>query len=270
VSSGLKPEPLSGRPLDYWQVGSTLQHSECHSVITLNHNHLSLEHTQVDKSRMPAKYTPPHMRGIIGDNGIASNQPAVEQQEYSLKEIQYQFGNPPSAISTLNVSACAPGAYIVIFLHEHKDWPPTIFCKSNLHILPKDPTPNNHMGETMLYPIFTQLDGGESTPSMDRRQRLGRPFKFSGYHAITHIDYLQPNSDQLVSKLRAKFRGTDGTERERYEEAWTQSLNKLWAVVDFGSASEEVIKKRGLSNPMVPLKPQKGVTEALAELRLKE
>jgi len=118
-----------------------------------------------------------------------------------------------------------------------------------------------------LYPIFTQL--GDRTHPCRAASRSGGLFEFSGYHAVAHIEYLEPYSGELVSKLEAKFRRQDGTDGRRSEEAWQISLGRRWAVIDFKPVPEEVLKKKGLKNPMVPLtQAGKIVTETLTELRM--
>jgi hypothetical protein len=88
---------------------------------------------------MPSTYVPPHMReAVAGDIGVSFNSVSMNQREYSLREIQNQFGNTPSSVRTLNKSASGALSYILLFGDEHKDWPSQMFCKSNLHLLPED------------------------------------------------------------------------------------------------------------------------------------
>lgn len=193
---------------------------------------------------------------------------------FSISEIHNQFDLDTNSGGgrTLNASVSAPGelAYVVVFRGQHKDWPPQIFCKSNLHLLPKQRSTStssqqadNHNDSAdpltaPLYPIFTQSD------------MLSR-FTFAGYHTITHITYLEPHSEELVAHLKGKFQEPDGTEKARLVEAWGKSLGMQWAVIGFELVPEEVVKERGMGNPMIPLKrgPEKSVKEALEEMRLK-
>jgi len=204
--------------------------------------------------------------------GVPSEVPSM----FSVSEIHNQFDldrDSDGKGGTLNASLSAPGklAYVLVFRGQHKDWPPQILCKSNLHLLPKlhsTPTSSqqadNHNDSdddpapAPLYPIFTQSD-------------ISSHFMFSGYHTITYISYLEPYSEELVTCLKAKFQGPDGTEKARFTEAWQQSLSMQWAVVDFKLVSEEVVKERGMGNPMIPLKrgTGKSVKEALEEMRSK-
>jgi hypothetical protein len=111
----------------------------------------------------------------------------------TLKVIQNQFGNAPSSVATLNATTIGELSYVVVFGDEHKDWPPQIFCKSNLDLLPKDWATINNAQQVddrwevaKLYPIFTQLDG--RTHPCRAASRSGGLFEFSGYHALAHIE----------------------------------------------------------------------------------
>lgn len=217
---------------------------------------------------MPSTYVPPHMReAVAGDIGVSFNSVSMNQREYSLREIQNQFGNTPSSVRTLNKSASGALSYILLFGDEHKDWPSQMFCKSNLHLLPEDLAvpgaqhKNDRWDIVEMYLVFEQL--------ADRTRRIAH-FTFIGYHFITNIKYFEPHSPELVSKLGAKFRKQDGTASSRRKEAWEESLGMRWAVVELNRVPEEVLKTRGLQNPMVPLKANKGVKEALEELRSRD
>lgn len=201
----------------------------------------------------------------------------VPQSMFSISEIHNQFDLDAQGSNgqgrTLNASASAPGqlAYVIVFRGQHKDWPPRILCKSNLHLLPKQhPVPtssqeadshnesDNLVTTAPLYPIFTQSD-------------ISLRFTFLGYYTITDITYLKPYSEELISCLTAKFQEPDGREKARLVEAWRQNLGMQWAIIDFELVPEGVVEARGMGNPMVPLKRggEKSVKEALEELRSK-
>ncbi|KAL9612898.1 MAG: hypothetical protein Q9167_002531 [Letrouitia subvulpina] len=262
---------------------------------------------------MAGRYVPPHMRNK-GEtaNGSSTGAQLNHPNDYSLAEICHQFDSNSKA-GTLNgetndgeeragKDTNVKLAFILVFKDQHPEWPPKIFCKSNLHLLPSPATTPQQACESessrtneapkptlddaqldippvskvkvvcfdtktspiSLIPIFTQ-----NSIASQKKAR----FKFAGYRSISSITYLPPQSEELINMLDAKFTPQS---RTRSPESWQQSLNTMWAVVELlevGGADTEI----GKSNPMVPLKKPreeskmaKGVNEMLAEMRLRD
>ncbi|MCJ1458585.1 hypothetical protein MMC28_008958 [Mycoblastus sanguinarius] len=88
---------------------------------------------------MPGKYIPPHMRGT----STTDRSPKTERKPedgYTLEEIAGQFGyENKGKLGTLN-SDCDEGSqlgFVIVFKDQHPGWPPSVFCKTNLHLLPR-------------------------------------------------------------------------------------------------------------------------------------
>jgi len=215
---------------------------------------------------------PPHLR-----NQPPSSPPSPAERTpndgYTLEELAHQFDRNHK-VGTLNSNSekgidwdHSSLAFIVIFKDQHPHWPPKIFCKTNLNLLPasagagdtanatedgvhdndaQDPSEEVSIPLSAPIPIFTQL-----TPHR---------FIFTDRHAITHISYLAPQSKELVEMLDTKFSPQN---KKRLAESWQASLNLGWAVVGLeGGEGEE-------GNPMGPLREveRMGVAERLAEMR---
>ena len=242
---------------------------------------------------MAGRYVPPHMRNKASSTGneAAGKFERKLEDGYTLEEIANQFGSKQKT-GTLN-SGIAEGAlaFIVLFRDQHPQWPPQIFCKSNLHLLPAEKdantigdiydseahpkakgtsgnetyasnTNNGDAGEgtrspSESIPVFTE----EISAPIDRR-RQGRRFVFEGYYDITNVEYLAPRSKELIKMLDTKF---SKLQKERTPESWNISLSIKWAVV-----SLKKVEGQEARNPMMPLKeiPVRGVTQMLEQMRL--
>lgn len=90
-------------------------------------------------------------------------------------------------------------------------------------------------------PIFSERPG----PKSDRR------FIFSGYFRILNIDFLKPQSPELIRMLEQKWVSTNrnsslGSTRQRNAESWAKSLSQEWAVIKL-----EKVDKRGVEAPKI-------------------
>ncbi|KAI4165304.1 MAG: hypothetical protein LQ342_001172 [Letrouitia transgressa] len=262
---------------------------------------------------MASRYVPPHMRNK-GEtaNGSSTGAQSKPPNDYSLAEICHQFdfiSKPGTLNGKTNEGEEGSGketngelAFILVFKDQHPEWPPKIFCKSNLHLLPSPATNPPQARESVLSNTDEALkptldDVGSHIPPVSevkevcfdtktpfiplipiftqnlRTSQKKARFKFAGYRSISSITYLPPQSKELISMLDAKFTPQSKT---RSPESWHQSLDTMWAVVELLAVSDadtEVEK----SNPMVPLKKlreesnrAKGVNEMLAEMRLRD
>ncbi|KAL8684462.1 MAG: hypothetical protein Q9218_008281, partial [Villophora microphyllina] len=94
---------------------------------------------------MAGRYIPPHLRQKdAGQQGTPSSSSAPQLQikerslsdGYTPEEIANQFGLPSTEkVGTLNADESGKLAFVLVFKDQHPEWPPKIFCKSNLHLL---------------------------------------------------------------------------------------------------------------------------------------
>ena len=243
---------------------------------------------------MAGKYIPPHMRAKAGSSTSSDSPTQAPERDpargYSYDELANQF-DCTAKLGTLNSasqdgkdgSSEAPLSFIIIFKDQHPEWPPMVFCKSNLHLLPspsitdideksqilppnddKIAAPTVQTGESSMrlsakaneknelaIPIFTQI-------------RMRPPtFVYEGARSIKSITYIEPGSGELIRLLDLKF---SPQQKERTPERWQESLSMKWAVIEMGELEEG-------KNPMVPLKKmkdEKSVTEMLQEMRVRD
>lgn len=96
---------------------------------------------------MAGRYIPPHMRGSPGSSAELTSVTAERKPEdgYTLEEIsnQYSYDNK-KRLGTLNrISQFVEEeerltlGFVIVFKDQHPKWPPKIFCKTNLFLLPK-------------------------------------------------------------------------------------------------------------------------------------
>ena len=100
---------------------------------------------------MAGRYIPPHMRGSIDDASVKSSSVKAQRKPedgYTLDEIanQYSFDHRKQ-LGTLNRASKFVEeeekhtlGFIIVFKGQHPKWPPRIFCKTNLFLLPKTDT----------------------------------------------------------------------------------------------------------------------------------
>ena len=83
-----------------------------------------------------------------------------------------------------------------------------------------------------------------------------------GWHRIDTVEYLEPNSEALVSMLAEKW-----NYKPRQQAGWEEGLRKKWAVITIKLVDDLVGE-----NPMRSLKPKPklGASEMLATLRLQD
>lgn len=97
---------------------------------------------------MAGRYIPPHMRGPT-DSSSSGTSPVKAKRKpedgYTLDEIsnQYSFDHKKQ-LGTLNRASRFVEedekhtlGFIIIFKGQHPKWPPKIFCKTNLFLLPR-------------------------------------------------------------------------------------------------------------------------------------
>ena len=195
-------------------------------------------------------------------------------------------------LSTLHDSKKTPGklAFAILFEGANPRWKDDriLFTKSRLELLPDDIS-----GRTTTPVAKTEHDDGEFASSAApserdaeitqpvaifsqfRSDQNGRSFTFDGWYKITLIDYLHPNSPELVRMLEQKWtktRGGRSVQEQRSSAGWQKSLALRWAMVKFVK-DEAVERERGA--PEIEQKhdepnEKKGVNELLAELRVKD
>ena len=243
---------------------------------------------------MAGRYIPPHLRGASKSSTLSdSSTPTPERDPakgYSYEEVSNQF-ECKAKLGTLN-SASEDGvngstqqslSFIIVFKDQHPEWPPKIFCKSNLNLLPtmlapsidaeakasasSDSSITARISQATESPMSpgTQAGGDHVSPIPIFTQFQARPptFLYDGVRSIKSVTYLQPGSPELIELLNRKF----GSQRkERTSESWQSSLSTKWAVVEMGEAEKG-------RNPMVPLKKmkdEKSVNEMLREMRVRD
>ena len=215
-----------------------------------------------------SRYIPPALRS---KQAAVENETPIDRKPedgYFLEEICYQFDHKYKP-GTLNGRDQL--AFILLFSHQHPQWPSKIFCKSNLRLLtsianilesgpafqPSSEPIHEFKQTAKLIPVFTQ----DRTLRSHGRKNGEAGFIFSGMYTVSSVEYLEPRSQQLVNMLEVKFAGG----KQRSPEDWKKSLTMRWAVVDLQKVESTL-------RPMEPLKPikKKGVTEMLEEMRLRE
>ena len=234
---------------------------------------------------MSARYIPPHLRDQSRSNDEASTKAVRDPDEgYTLEELANQF-DCKHTVGTLNSNAKmgvdwdpSSLAFIVIFEGQHPGWPPKIFCKSHLNLLPgfttlPDPDETDENGANDAKVVCQDLSGQlckpiavftDVPPPRPIRSPADKRYVFIDYFHITSVNYLAPQSKELIDMLDLKFT-PEG--KRRSAAAWVNSFFRMWAIVHLGKANDEGVKK---GNPMVPLKEikRKTVTEVLEELRV--
>ena len=135
-------------------------------------------------------------------------------------------------------------------------------------------------GDHQPIAIFTQL----RRPPYDPNSTTFRSFTFSGYYRLTHLQFLEPHSDELKKMLEQKWATTNTRtgyvkHRQRDPASWNESLKLRWAVLKFekdAKADEEPGKpqiERIEHDKMDDLnsgKEKKSVNEMLKEMRMRD
>ena len=234
------------------------------------------------------------MRGTARPSNSADSSTQARERDpargYSYEEITNQF-DCKAKLGTLN-SAGPEGvngstkeslSFVIVFKDQHPEWPPKIFCKSNLHLLPITPTvaidekipnlpsydeqiaaPIVQTSESFMNPVAKANEkDGPAIPIFSQMRMRPPTFLYEGARTIKSITYIEPASEELIRLLNLKF---GPQQKERTPERWQESLSMKWAVIEMGELGEG-------KNPMVPLKKMKGeksVTELLQEMRVKD
>lgn len=188
-------------------------------------------------------YVPPHLRKLRTQGGETTALPQLTASPtsgnrtsfYTLDEICTQLGG---SHNTIGESAADPPSVSRFIVHDgqHPEWPPKLFCKTNLALLPNLDTASAEAKERE-YPVFEQI------PFHTSQQK----FEFSGWWKIAAIRYLEPNSEELIAMhtkkatihttTRASSRSMKYTKinqpegKARTEQAWKDSLSRSWAVI---------------------------------------
>ena len=100
---------------------------------------------------MAGRYIPPHMRGSTGSSSAEKPMVKAERKPedgYTLEEIANQFSfDHKKKLGTLNRASISveeeetPNlGFVIVFKDQHPKWPPKIFCKTYLFLLPKTET----------------------------------------------------------------------------------------------------------------------------------
>lgn len=183
-------------------------------------------------------YVPPHKRGKSSSELEASQTEGLptrrieESTFYSKQEICERLGT--QKLHTLTESPATPGSLALIAIHDgqHPGWPPTILCKTNLHLLPDQESPDFAL-HGREYPVFVE------TPFHSRTGR--QVMEFDGWWKLIRIEYLESQSEGLITMLERKFsrpgrKGRFGSNsraqgKTRTAEAWAESLSLRWAVI---------------------------------------
>ena len=183
-------------------------------------------------------YVPPHKRGKGSSEPEASLSGGLptrrieESSFYTKQEICERLG--AQKLYTLTESPATPGSLALIAIHDgqHPGWPSTILCKSNLHLLPDHESPDFSL-HAREYPVFVE------TPFHSRKGR--QVMEYGGWWKIIRIEYLEPQSEELITMLERKFsqptrKGRFGSNhrdqgKTRTAEAWAESLSLRWAVI---------------------------------------
>ena len=216
---------------------------------------------------MTGHYVPPHLRNRGGSIGNSPDQDkggkALESGRYTVEDLATHYQTDASH-GTLNRSSNDPSSisHILVFKYGHPEWPPKLYCKTNIDLL-------EHYSTTTA----TAETSNDLNTKDEARKKSAIPvfiavrrdsFDFLGYHLITSVTILEPRSEALVSLLEAKFnRGK--TTKERRPDQWKESLGMRWAVVTL----EKDKTKAGEECGVVKISP-KSVTERLNEMRLQD
>ena len=242
---------------------------------------------------MAGRYVPPHLRGASESSVSPDTSTQASERDpatgYSHDEVSNQFdcgiklGTLNSAGEHNDDPSKESLSFIIVFKDQHPQWPPKIFCKSRLHLLPPTPvssidaeaklsksnddsitTQNSQAGKSPMAP-GSQADVvyGPPVPIFSQIQARPAIYRYDGVRSVISTTYLQPGSTELIDLLNLKF----GSQRkERTPESWQSSISTKWAVVEMSELEEG-------ENPMVPLKKmkdEKSVNEMLREMRIKD
>lgn len=120
---------------------------------------------------MAGKYMQPHMRKQAASSSLPAN-PTLEREPedgYTTTELANQF-DCKHKVGTLNGSSVlgkdwdhSSLAFIVLFRDQHPQWPPTIFCKTNLNLLPLSPGAKDGGLDSKGLEIVDRVIGKEAT-----------------------------------------------------------------------------------------------------------
>ncbi len=220
---------------------------------------------EVKTAAMAGRYVPPHLRNRGGSNDTGTSVGNREEHpgsgEYALQDLAHHYET--EGHNTLNSSMNDPTTitHILIFKSGHPDWPPKIYCKSNLDLLDGYRAPAGSDSNVRGSDQPAQDASVEpSVPVFVERRR--DTFGFAGFYNVASISYLEPRSEALVALFETKFKRGEST-KERRPELWKQSLGMRWAMVTLVPDDARAGERCGVVKP-----PPKSVTEQLEEMRL--
>ncbi|KAL7276081.1 hypothetical protein RUND412_000928 [Rhizina undulata] len=184
---------------------------------------LSQSTTLPPASFPPQKWIPPHRR----TSGSVPNLPPPMLSEsgnlglYTRAELTFVFGDENEG--TFSRDRTDPGklARILVFDHQHPNFPPELFVKSHLDLVLDVPLEELQKSEV---PVF--FESG-------KRGKKGR-WIFNGWWKVEKVTKLERWSQELIEYVEMKWGKLDSVHRgsaERTSSQWNMSLGIDWAVV---------------------------------------
>ena len=149
-------------------------------------------------------YVPPHLRKKDSASPRAYH-------TYNRNDLAIHFGCDVNTMHTLSVSTHAPEklSHILIHVGQNPEYP-TLFVKTNLHVLPSDGIPVEGQVRGPV-PLFKQVPWGSG-------------FEFDSWVHILRVKHFEPRSVELRDMLGRKWKN-----KTRDEDAWKESLDVPWA-----------------------------------------
>lgn len=244
--------------------------------------------------KLAMAYVPPHHRRRE-DGGAAAADADRERKStrYTLNEIEKHFWpgvehRSAETTTTLHASASTPdkASFALLWVEANPRWDKEriIFVKTNLHLLPLiSDSHENDEDEATTSAHQRSAETGDDLPKpiaffkQTHRRQAGsaRAFSFAGWYQVEKVEFLAPNSPDLIRMLeqKCKVSGQHGwpPKNGRHALWWKKSLRHRWAVVKLVE-DIEALKQRGKPDievlPDGEGQPKKSVKEMLAELRL--
>ncbi|KAL8696734.1 MAG: hypothetical protein Q9201_007508 [Fulgogasparrea decipioides] len=129
---------------------------------------------------MASRYVPPHLRSKQQNSQQQHSSPSPQAKTkernpsdgYTADEIANQFGcAPDTKVGTLNAAEADESklAFVLVFKDQHPEWPPRIFCKSNLHLLTASASPTPTGG------TLSQTPGAEGRGNVEDQLSSSAP-----------------------------------------------------------------------------------------------
>ncbi|KAI9804884.1 MAG: hypothetical protein M1825_001253 [Sarcosagium campestre] len=255
---------------------------------------------------MAQRYVPPALRKSLSsvDDADKPSHPSSKRSCFTRREIESHYDPLVGSSGTLNARATAPNelAFIFVYKGAHPTYPPYIFCKSNLHLLPEFPgissastiptelaTSDDSKAEPAETPRPTKTETKDTEPvvkpagitstSIPVFTNVGETvrnndFVFAGFHLVGKTTRLAAGSEELIDMLQQKWTLKDDTDEKSEQKSrqkkrnpadWKRTLDMDWAVVELIPDPA----RAGDPCPVVP-KPVPTVQETLEKLRLRD